>query len=93
MPTRPSHLPDTRERSALQKMHADRGLPLAALHPSSKQAIGKMIIKGWVAVDDKSPSMTFRITPAGVAALRAKIPEPASKRGWTADEGKRLKQG
>jgi hypothetical protein len=80
MPVRPSHLPTTRERSTLQKLHADRGLLLAELHPAGKSAIDKMMIKGWVALDESKSSMTFRITAAGEAALKEKLPISTSKR-------------
>jgi hypothetical protein len=80
MPVRPSHLPTTRERSTLQKLHADRGLPLARLHPAGKPAIDKMMIKGWIALDESKSSMTFRITAAGEAALKERLPIYSSRR-------------
>jgi hypothetical protein len=78
MPPRPSHLPHNVERTALQKMSATRGLPLEKLYPASKRTVAGMIAKGWIERQiDASAGATFRITPAGEAALRAKIPASA----------------
>jgi hypothetical protein len=70
MPPRPSHIPHVRERTALQKMSATQGLPLEKLE-ASKQTIAGMVAKGWV---KKQSDMRYCITPAGLAALRSKIP-------------------
>ena len=81
MPSRPRHLPHNLERSALQKMSATQGLPLAKLHPAGKQTIAGMIAKGWIEKQiDAGPGARYRITPAGEAALKAKIPFGPSAR-------------
>jgi hypothetical protein len=43
MPPRPSHLPHNLERTALQKMSATQGVPLAKLHPAGKRTIAGMV--------------------------------------------------
>jgi len=75
MPARPSHLPHNRERSALQKMSLDQGLPLSELHPAGKSTIAAMLAKGWIKKQIvASRGARYLITPAGEAALKAKIP-------------------
>ena len=75
MPPRPSHLPHNLERTALQKMSATQGLPLAQLHPAGKQTIARMLAKGWIEGQLNAGGGTrYCITPAGEAALKAKIP-------------------
>jgi hypothetical protein len=46
MPARSSHIPHNRERSALQRMSADQGLPLSELHQVGKSTIAGMLAKG-----------------------------------------------
>jgi hypothetical protein len=76
MPARPSHLPHNRERTALQQLRATPGLPLAKLHPAGKQTISGMVAKGWIERrSDGRGSTGYSITPAGEAALMAKIPD------------------
>jgi hypothetical protein len=75
MPLRPSHLPHNLERSTLQKMSAEQGLPSSKLHPAGKKTIAGMLTKGWIKeqmVGDEGAS--YIITPGGEAALKAKIP-------------------
>ena len=75
MPPRPSHLPHNLERTALQKMSATQGLPLAQLHPAGEKTVARMVAKGWVEkLVDANAGTRFCITPAGTAALKAKIP-------------------
>jgi hypothetical protein len=75
MPPRPSHLPHNIERTTLQKMSATYGLPLSKLHPAGEKTIAGMVAKGWVEkLVDANAGSRFRITPAGKAALKAKIP-------------------
>jgi hypothetical protein len=63
------------ERSALQKMSSTQGLPLAQLHPAGKQTIAGMVAKGWIKRQaDGNAGASYCITPAGEAALKAKIP-------------------
>jgi hypothetical protein len=54
MPTRPSHLPHNRERTALQQLRATPGLPLAKLHPAGRQIIAGMVAKGWIEKGENS---------------------------------------
>ena len=77
MPARPDHLPSHRERNAMQKMTIHGTLPLGKLYPTGKVTLERMLAKGWVEVG-ASPE-TYRITPAGEAALKAKL--PTRKRG------------
>ena len=61
------------KRNALQRMRAAGGeMTLKALAPTTHRTIVKMIEKGWV--ERGSDSRTYRITPAGDAELRAKMP-------------------
>ena len=56
-------------------MSATHGLPLAQLHSAGKRTIAGMVEKGWVEKQiDANMGERFRITPAGEAALKAKIP-------------------
>ena len=77
MPPRPSHLPHNLERTALQKMSATQWLPSAQLHPAGKQTIARMVAKGWIKeqLEARSGTRYCCITPAGEAALKAKIPQ------------------
>jgi DNA-binding IclR family transcriptional regulator len=72
MPPRPGHIPHNLERTALQKLSAAQGLPLAQLHPAGPQTIARMLEKGWIERSDAGAR--YCITPAGKAALKAKIP-------------------
>ena len=74
MPPRAGHLPHNLERTALQKLSAAQGLPLAQLHPAGPQTIARMLEKGWIERSDEGASTRYCITPAGQAALKAKIP-------------------
>ena len=69
MPPRPSHLPHTIERAALQKLLVRSS---ADLHPAGKKTILRMIEKGWI----KGPLAggQFEITVSGEAALKAQLP-------------------
>jgi hypothetical protein len=75
MPSRPSHLPHNLERSALQKMSASQGLTLSELHPAGRSTIAGMLAKGWIMKQKVAiRGASYLITPAGLAALKAKIP-------------------
>ena len=78
MAPRASHLPNHRERSAMQSMRVRGELPLAKLYPTGKPTLERMLAKRWIVVGG-SPE-TYRITPAGEAALKAKIPPCRKKR-------------
>jgi hypothetical protein len=71
MPPRPSHLPSHRERTALQLLRGNGELPLKALHPTGLTTVAKMVSKAWV---ELVGSGTYRITPAGEAALKTQLP-------------------
>jgi hypothetical protein len=80
VPARPSHLPHNLERTALQKLRATQGLPLAQLHPAGLQTVVKMVAKGWIErKPDARGATRYCITPAGEAALKAKIPGHKAK--------------
>ena len=75
MPIRPSHLPHHNERTALQKLRVNPGLPSDPLHPAGKKTIAGMLAKGWIESKlDARAGARYYITAAGEAALRAKIP-------------------
>ena len=75
MPPRPSHIPHNLERTALQKLSAAQGLPLAQLHPAGPQTVARMLEKGWIERQpDDGANIRYCITSAGQAALKAKIP-------------------
>jgi hypothetical protein len=75
MSARPSHLPHNLERSALQKMSAQKSLPLSKLHPAGKQTIAGMLAKGWIVKQTVADGgASYIITPDGEVALKAKIP-------------------
>jgi hypothetical protein len=73
MPSRPSHLPHNLERTASQKMSAEKGLPSSKLHPVGKSTIAGMLAKGWI-VMAAGDGVKHRTTPAGKSALKVKIP-------------------
>jgi DNA-binding PadR family transcriptional regulator len=56
----------------MQSMRVRGELPLAKLYPTGKPTLERMLAKGWIEVGG-SPE-TYRITPAGEAALKAKLP-------------------
>ena len=75
MPPRPTHLPHNLERSTLQKMSPEKGLPSSKLHPAGKNTIAGMLAKGWIVKQMAAgDGVKYLITPAGEAALKAKIP-------------------
>jgi hypothetical protein len=74
MPARPSHIPHSTERSALQKLMKGQSLSLVKLHPAGKNTVAAMLSKGWIASEANAHGLRYRITPVGEAAFRAKIP-------------------
>ncbi len=76
MPARVSHLPTYRERVALQLLRGRSELPLKALHPTGMSTVAKMVSKGWV---ECVSAGTYRITPAGDAAMKAELPNTGRK--------------
>ena len=71
MPPRPSHLPHSTERIALQRLSSGRELSATMLLPAGPPTIAKMVGKAWI---EAVGNGDYRITPAGTAALTAKIP-------------------
>jgi hypothetical protein len=75
MSPRPSHIPHSNERTALQRMSVTKGMSSEELHPAGKQTIATMLTKGWIerrSSDQGRPE--YFITAAGQTALRAPIP-------------------
>jgi hypothetical protein len=71
MPLRASHIPTHQERTILQMLHERGGeLHKRRLQPATA-TINKMIAKGWIEITEPS---TYRISPAGIAAMKSKIP-------------------
>lgn len=75
MPPRPRHLPHNIERSALQRLSIAGALPFEKLYPAGQQTVAGMVAKGWIEKHLDTVEIKYLITPAGAAALRAKIPE------------------
>lgn len=76
MPAWPSHIPDARERSTLQKMSPREGLSFEKMHPAGRHTVAGMLAKGWI--DRRSDDLgraIYCITEAGYDALRALIPK------------------
>jgi hypothetical protein len=69
MATRDSHLPNVFERSALQKLLGGERM---GARIGSSTIVEKLIMKGWI--EPGSANRIFRITAAGEAALRTKLP-------------------
>ena len=75
MPARPSHIPHSIERTTLQRMSPSQGQPIEKLHPSGKQTIASMLLKGWIERrSDDHGRAVYCITPAGQEALKIPIP-------------------
>jgi hypothetical protein len=56
-------------------MSASQGLPSAKMHPAGKRTIAGMLVKGWIKMQMiAGGGARYFITPAGEAALKAKIP-------------------
>jgi hypothetical protein len=72
MPPRPKHIPHNIERATLQKMSHTRGLTFERLQPAGKQPVAGMVARG--SIEKQPDGRTYCITPAGDAALQAKIP-------------------
>jgi len=76
MPPRPKNIPHNIERTALQKkMAVGRWLSTGHLYPASTASIEGMFSKGWIDIQmAENGEARYRITAAGEAALKAKIP-------------------
>ena len=79
MPPRPSHIPHSIERSALQKLLNGQALSLVALHPAGKDTVAGLLAKGWIASEAHAHGVRYRITAAGEEAFKAKIPSAKRK--------------
>jgi hypothetical protein len=72
VPQRPSHLPNHAERNALQMLNARGALSSKNLYPTGAPTLSKMVAKAWI---DRIGTDTYAITPSGLAALKARLPE------------------
>ena len=76
MPARPSHIPHNLERTTLQKMNATAWLLAKQLYPAGQVTLNGMMAKGWIDKQmDAKAGARYRITAAGEAALKTKIPD------------------
>jgi hypothetical protein len=82
MPVRSSQIPHNLERTTLQKMNATEGLLVRQLYPAGQVTLDRMLAaKDWIEKQmDAKAGAKYRITPAGEAALKAKIPDPPRRR-------------
>jgi hypothetical protein len=74
MPPRPGHIPSAIERGALQKLMTGQRLSLAKLHPAGKETVATMLSKGWISSEVDPHGLQYRMTSAGEAAFKARIP-------------------
>ncbi len=72
MMPRNSNLPSYVERSLLQKIRSGEALQMDI--PYSRPTLARLKSKGWIEELDNIEPISFRVTPAGKAALKAKIP-------------------
>ena len=74
MPARSRHIPNSVERTTLQRMSVTKGLPFEKLYPSGKQTVASVMAKGWIErrSDDRGRAV-YCITGAGQEALKAAI--------------------
>lgn len=79
MPARASHIPTYRERSILQILHERGGELHTRQFQPAAVTINRMIAKGWIEIP---AAFTFRITVAGLAAMKAKIPTSAARHSF-----------
>ena len=68
MPARASHLPNVYERNALQELKIGE-LPGRRIGTAS--LIAKLLAKGWI--EHGTAARTYRITSAGIEALRTPL--------------------
>ena len=68
MPARPSHVPTYAERLGLQAVLTAKPIPFEV----GSRIVVKMLEKGWI--ERATIGGKYRITEAGVEALRRKIP-------------------
>jgi hypothetical protein len=80
MPPRDPEIPNHRERSALQLINSGNWVIRNDLYPAGNATIASLVRKGWIEKQMVSGGARYRITPAGEAALKAKIPDRPSRR-------------
>jgi hypothetical protein len=73
----------------MQNMRVHGALPLVKLYPTGKVTIERMLAKGWIEIGGLPE--TYHITPAGEAALKAKIPTYRRKRTSLVEVGLKAK--
>jgi len=74
MPPRPSHIPTYIERSALQWLRSREWDIEENLRPTGPSTIARMLEKGWIERLPDATPRKVRITEAGQAALKVRIP-------------------
>jgi hypothetical protein len=75
MALRDPKIPDSRERSALQRAAHGNWVVPKDLYPAGQVMIASLVRKGWIEQGvGPSGAQPLRITHAGRAALAAKIP-------------------
>jgi hypothetical protein len=74
MTPRAHHIPQARERGALQKLLSGKPLSLVQLYPAGQNTIAGMVAKGWIVSETPAQGRRYRITTAGAEAFRTKIP-------------------
>jgi hypothetical protein len=74
MPQRPPHIPTYIERSALQRLRSWENDTEKTFSRPGPKAIAKMLQKGWIERLPDPALRKIRITEAGQAALKARIP-------------------
>jgi hypothetical protein len=74
MPPRDPEIPNHRERSALQLINSGNWVIRNDLYPAGKATIASLVRKGWIEKQMANGGPRYLITPAGQAALKAKIP-------------------
>ena len=92
MPPRVNYIPTHPERTAMHKLRQG-DFPLAQLGLIGMTTIDKMIAKGWILRLGWGANSAYRITPAGEAALKEKIPsQPRKIRMRDAEIGLKVKK-
>jgi hypothetical protein len=87
MPARANHLPNRRERIAMQMLLARGELSVSQLHPTDTVTIVRMFAKAWI---KRVGANTYRMTSAGEAALKAELREDRRKRKFQHQQTARL---
>jgi hypothetical protein len=80
MALRDPEIPNHRERSALQLINSGNWVIRNDLYPAGKATIASLVRKGWIEKQMVNGGARYLITPAGEAALKAKIPDRPSRR-------------